>query len=368
MSFDPYHKWLGIRPEDQPPDHYRLLGIDRFEDDPDVIDSAADQRMAHLRSFQNGKNAQFSQQLLNEVSAARVALLDPNQKAAYDGPLREATLAAEIPADQQSVPSALPQPAVPKTVAQAKKRRTPPWVVPAAVGGGAIAVLILVLIMFSLLNGPTDDGVVDNDQPRTNPQNEAPPDATIPPPPKATDLLSEVDVQQDSVEGQWQLKDGQLVSPLDQLARIQLAKDVPDEYVLTIEVVKKSGGALIIGLIVEDHRARVEIDSWNPPGTGLCDIDRVKPQENETWREGRLLESFDETHSIVCTVRRNHIVASCNNREVINWKGDPARLTDWVKIPDPTRLYIASFEAEYHFSKIELTPLQPRPRTSEVAR
>ena len=27
QSFDPYHKWLGIPPEDQPPHHYRLLGV-----------------------------------------------------------------------------------------------------------------------------------------------------------------------------------------------------------------------------------------------------------------------------------------------------------------------------------------------------
>lgn len=29
--FDPYSEWLGIAPEEQPPDHYRLLGIAPFE-------------------------------------------------------------------------------------------------------------------------------------------------------------------------------------------------------------------------------------------------------------------------------------------------------------------------------------------------
>ena len=33
-SFDPYHKWLGISPKDQPPNHYRLLAIDEFEAKP----------------------------------------------------------------------------------------------------------------------------------------------------------------------------------------------------------------------------------------------------------------------------------------------------------------------------------------------
>ena len=26
--FDPYYTWLGIPPEEQPPDHYRLIGPD----------------------------------------------------------------------------------------------------------------------------------------------------------------------------------------------------------------------------------------------------------------------------------------------------------------------------------------------------
>lgn len=50
-SFDGYHKWLGIPPKDQPPNHYRLLGIELFENDDDVIEGAADQRISHLRTF-----------------------------------------------------------------------------------------------------------------------------------------------------------------------------------------------------------------------------------------------------------------------------------------------------------------------------
>ena len=86
--FDPYHHWLGISPKKQPPNHYSLLGLDAFESNPDVIENAADQRMAHLRTFQSGKRGELSQQLLNEVSAARICLLDQAKKAAYDKQLR----------------------------------------------------------------------------------------------------------------------------------------------------------------------------------------------------------------------------------------------------------------------------------------
>ena len=88
-TFDPYYKWLGIRPEEQPPDHYRLLGIGKFENDLDVIANAADQRMAHLQTFQNSKHAAESQRLLNEVALARVCLLNPEKRTAHDQRLRQ---------------------------------------------------------------------------------------------------------------------------------------------------------------------------------------------------------------------------------------------------------------------------------------
>jgi hypothetical protein len=87
-TFDPYRKWLGILPAEQPPDHYRLLGIVRFEDDRDTISNAADRQMAHVRTFQTGPHSSLSQKLLNEIAAARVCLLDETRKAEYDRQLR----------------------------------------------------------------------------------------------------------------------------------------------------------------------------------------------------------------------------------------------------------------------------------------
>lgn len=88
VPFDAYHQWLGIPAEEQPPNHYRLLGIKTFEDDPNVIEHAADRQMAHLRTFQAGKYAAMSQSLLNEVAAAKLCLLNPQKKAEYDQRLR----------------------------------------------------------------------------------------------------------------------------------------------------------------------------------------------------------------------------------------------------------------------------------------
>ena len=87
-AFDPYYTWLGIPPKDQPPSHYRLLGLELFESDVEVIRDAAEQRMAHVRTYQLAQHSELSQKILNELAAAKLCLLDPERKASYDAQLR----------------------------------------------------------------------------------------------------------------------------------------------------------------------------------------------------------------------------------------------------------------------------------------
>lgn len=91
MAFDPYYTWLGIRPEETAggtPNHYRLLGLALFEDNAAVIDNAADRQMSHVRTFQTGPHAAASQRLLGEITLARICLVNPQKRAAYDAALR----------------------------------------------------------------------------------------------------------------------------------------------------------------------------------------------------------------------------------------------------------------------------------------
>ncbi len=88
MKIDVYHKWLGVPPAEQPPTHYRLLGLALHEADPDVIDNAAFRQMAHVRNFSVGPNSEASQELLRELAEARAVLLDVERKRAYDAELQ----------------------------------------------------------------------------------------------------------------------------------------------------------------------------------------------------------------------------------------------------------------------------------------
>lgn len=88
-SFDPYHTWLGIPARHQPPDHYRLLGLEQFEDHLEAIRDAAERQMAHVRRYQLGAHAQWSQRILNELARASATLTHPQSKLRYDQELRQ---------------------------------------------------------------------------------------------------------------------------------------------------------------------------------------------------------------------------------------------------------------------------------------
>ena len=152
-DFDPYYQWLAIPPKDQPPNHYRLLGVDLFESNTDAIANAADQRMTHLRSFQTGKYAEFSQKLLNEITAAKLCLLNAEKKTAYDRQLRQQVAAppAPPPAPRADRPPFLDTPAiaaaaVPAVTAKPEKSsdKQQIWI---GLGVLAAAVLVLVIVL-----------------------------------------------------------------------------------------------------------------------------------------------------------------------------------------------------------------------------
>jgi hypothetical protein len=148
-AFDPYYKWLGIPPSEQPPNFYRLLGVVLFESDPDVIEAAADQRMAHIRTYQTGKHGVVSQKILNELADARLTLLNPVKKAGYDARLRRQSLGPEAMAPAAAIPIATPlfeSPAIAPSMSRSMPRRKRPSFVPVIAIG--LVVLGVAFVIF----------------------------------------------------------------------------------------------------------------------------------------------------------------------------------------------------------------------------
>lgn len=116
--FDPYQSWLGIPPHEQPPTHYRLLGVPLFESNPHVISHAAERQAHHIQNFLGGPYTDACYRILAELAAAQQCLLDPQQKAYYDHQLEqmlanrsERVVAAAPPPPSMPMPApAYPQP------------------------------------------------------------------------------------------------------------------------------------------------------------------------------------------------------------------------------------------------------------------
>ncbi|WP_254507282.1 hypothetical protein [Anatilimnocola floriformis] len=135
-GFDPYRKWLGIPPKDQPANYYRLLGVSTFEDDLQVIEDSAARQIAYVRTFNSGEYAPYSKKVLGELNAARVTLLQRDKKKVYDEQLQQkmaaqvaakkAAAAAAAPAvPQPEPPYAQPEPAYPQQPAFPQQQ--PAW-------------------------------------------------------------------------------------------------------------------------------------------------------------------------------------------------------------------------------------------------
>ncbi|MCP4777068.1 MAG: hypothetical protein GY880_22850 [Planctomycetaceae bacterium] len=89
-EFDPYLTWLGIQSTERPLDHYALLGLTRFESSEELIDQHSVQRIELLQDIATGSDqVELSQKILNEISAARICLLDRRKRAKYDLQLKK---------------------------------------------------------------------------------------------------------------------------------------------------------------------------------------------------------------------------------------------------------------------------------------
>ena len=112
-TFDPYAKWLKIPAEEQPADHYRLLGLKRFEESKERIEDAVAKRAEFLQALSMGEYVADAQRILNEVARARISLVNPDKKAKYDAALREQiakleAAANDSQAESKPIPMAVP--------------------------------------------------------------------------------------------------------------------------------------------------------------------------------------------------------------------------------------------------------------------
>ena len=379
-NFDPYHKWLGILPKDQPPQHYRLLGLETFEEDLQVIEAAADRQLGFLRKFQSGEHAADCQKLLNEISRARLCLLKPGTKADYDQELR-AKLAAPAGVAFEFEPEIDDAPVAKPASTSLPKLGPVVWI-----SAGALLLLLVGSIAF-LFSGKTADDKplppeVAVSTPDVNPSGPKPdPGKTTTdsgkPPAIAKEGLRPLAKGQTNIlpllksenilNGSWQIKPDRLESlAYNQHAQVALPISVPEEYTLHIQGTRLDhpgapSHVCVVGLVCGDSNCLFVMEADPRNGvSGLENVDGMNWNRNSTTLPG-LRTKVGEPFQLDAIVRKGGIEIRIDGRTIVDWKGNFRRLKRppgaW-DVVDPRQLYLAA-ESKYVFTEITLGPPLP---------
>lgn len=303
-KFDPYHRWLGIPADEQPPNHYRLLAIGLFEADHEAIRDAVEQRMAHVRTYQLGPHSAISQKILNELAAAKACLLNPAKKAAYDELLRQRDAASSEPANASKADALDPglaavfETGIPSTsVSAAKGRKKKPR--PKPVGLIVAATLTVAALGTAAVwwgsghdNTPSEKGIAKSD---SQAKSAAPAKEAAPKPPEPLKKDVTVPIAKDSAAAaapKKNLKSEDLKSEIPKPAPEAVAQVKPqaktDTVVETKPATEKSPTEKSITEKPQPNEPQAAAKKLAPPATDeqkrlAGEIDEVyKPGEAKT--------------------------------------------------------------------------------------
>jgi hypothetical protein len=176
------------------------------------------------------------------------------------------------------------------------------------------------------------------------------------------DLLAQVDLKRDRVEGEWTLNGKVLTSPAaHKRARIQLPGALPEEYDLLVLAERlEGGGAINLGLVQGSVAFCATIDGWDLGVSGLSLLDGRYANENESAFRAGVMKTRKPA-LIVCSIRKEGVTVTVDGRKIVDWKGPSSKLSAFpeMSVPDPRALYLGA-DSRYAVTRILLTPAKSR--------
>ncbi|EMI22151.1 hypothetical protein RMSM_00918 [Rhodopirellula maiorica SM1] len=180
------------------------------------------------------------------------------------------------------------------------------------------------------------------------------------------DLLAMIDPANDTQTGKWERDANAIVSSRSSRARILIPHSVSGSYQLRLVAQRQMDtGSLNIGLAVGSrHQVLAIFDYGKSKRSGLAWIDEKNEPANSTFYRKPVLRTGRDSE-IVCTVHHSHLRVTCDGKTIIEWTGDPSRLTlhPNFKIPSD-RLFIETVLGSYRISQMQYRPI----RESELRR
>lgn len=183
-------------------------------------------------------------------------------------------------------------------------------------------------------------------------------------PREGIDLLRLIDVEKDAVAGTWTLDGKTLVSPSLQFGRLAVPYVVPEEYDLRIVAERRGpGNSLSVGLSQGGRQFLVIFDGVErEPKTGLDLVDGKPFYDNATTYRGGVTFSEVRPTTVVIAVRQKRVLVLVDGRPVVDWKGDPARLSLWASwfMHRQDTLFLGAWTSPQRVRRMELFPVRGR--------
>jgi len=169
------------------------------------------------------------------------------------------------------------------------------------------------------------------------------------------DLLKIANVK-DSINGEWELKSGELVSPAAGATKLPFKYAPPEEYTVTANVERVNGNeAFAIGLVVGGKQCVALIDGWESKISGIEMISGKRASDNVTKFQGRQVLGI-KTSQVQVSVRRALIEVSVNGRKLTSWKPEPEKLSlsaDW-NITQKDQIFIGAYNSCFKITRLEV--------------
>ena len=179
------------------------------------------------------------------------------------------------------------------------------------------------------------------------------------------DLLEDLNLDDHWHTDGWQLEEsGKLISPKKYGAKLELQNGLPENYQLVIiaEPLDAPNG-LLLGTLMRGNRF-VTLINYTPEDIGLSALENIDGQNvgNPTTVRKLFLKQA-RLSQIVVTVQGNQITAKVDGEEIINWRGDPLRLTlgDYWQTPNKQAFFLGTYDCRYRFHRVGMTELKKKP-------
>lgn len=178
------------------------------------------------------------------------------------------------------------------------------------------------------------------------------------------DLIELLEPTRDFRDDRLKIRDGKLVTPQFKMpGAIGMIPygPVPDEYDIELRLQRLSNyfAGFNLGIVVGGRQVCVGMDcGYKEKVWGLDFLDGIAAHrpENPTRNPGRRL-IIGQTSDVTIQVRKNRVTVSCDGETLVDWTGNPERLTvnDGFGVPVSNSLFFVA-QADFIVHKMRLIP------------